>query len=131
MSLGLISDDSSFDSSFVGFSAKGNGKHTLADGQIWGSPFWPRRVAFDVSIVNPTAVSHSGGAGACAESFLNPNAGTRNAEKTKTDKYRPLCQQRGMDVVPIIFTSSGGRGEQFQRRYCLGFQNQYSTVGRV
>jgi hypothetical protein len=72
-------------------------------------------VAFDVSIVNPTAVSHSG-AGACGECFLNPNAGTRSAEKTKTDKYKFLCQQRGMDFVPIVFTASGGMGEQFQRQ---------------
>ena len=89
---------------------KGNSKHT--DGQVWGRPLWPTRrrvAAFDVSIVNPTAVSHSGAA-ACAESFLNPNAGTRNAEKTKTDKYGLLCQQRGMDFVPIIFTTSGGDG---------------------
>jgi hypothetical protein len=39
-----------------------------------GSLSWLRRLAIDVSIVNPTAVSHSG-AGACGESFLNPNAG--------------------------------------------------------
>ena len=44
-----------------------------------------------MSIVDPNAVSHSG-AGACAESFLNPNAGTRAAEKTKTDKYKLLCE---------------------------------------
>ena len=54
-----------------------------------------------MSIVNPTAASHSG-AGACAESFLNPNAGTRAAEETKTKKYKPLCEQRGMDFVPIV-----------------------------
>jgi hypothetical protein len=58
---------------------------TQAYGQVWGSPSWLQRLAFDVSIVNPTAVSHSG-AGACAESSLNPNAGTtgRAAEETKT-----------------------------------------------
>ena len=49
--------------------------------------------------------------------FLNPNAGTRAAEQKKTAKYKPLCEQRGMDFVPIVFTSSGGMGEQFQRRY--------------
>ena len=37
-----------------------------------GDPFIPKTVAFDVSIVDPNAVSHSG-AGACGESFLNPN----------------------------------------------------------
>ncbi len=53
-----------------------------------------------------------------ASPFLNPNAGTRSAEKKKkkkTDKYKLLCQQRGMDFVPIIFTTSVG---QFQRQYC-------------
>ncbi len=67
-------------------------------------------------VVNPTAVSHSG-AGACGESFFNPNAGTRAAEETKTKKYKRLCEQRGMDFVPIVFTTSGGMGGQFQRRY--------------
>jgi hypothetical protein len=77
---------SSVDNNFVGTSADGKSKHT--DGQVWGSPSWLRRVAFDVSIENPTAVSHSG-AGACGESFLNPNARTRTAEdsETKTNKY--------------------------------------------
>ncbi len=100
----------SVDSSFVGHSADGKSKHT--DGHVWGSLTWLKRLAIDVSIVNPTAVSHSG-AGACAESFLNPNAVTRaaSAEETKTKKYklRVLCEQRGtsMDVVPIVFTTSG------------------------
>ena len=105
---------SSVDSNYVGTSADGKSKHT--DGQVWGSLSWLRRLAIDVSIVNPTAPSHSG-AGACAESFLNPNAGTRAAEETKTRKYKLLCEQRGMDFVPIVFTTSGGMGEQFQRRY--------------
>ena len=78
----------------MGTSADGKSKHT--DGQVWGSLSWLRRQAIDVSIVNPTAVSHSG-AGACGESFLNPNAGTRAAEETKTKKYKRLCEQRGMD----------------------------------
>ncbi len=50
-------------------------------------------------------------------SEMNPNAGTRAAEETKTKKYKLLCEQRGMDFVPIVFTTSGGMGEQFQRRY--------------
>ena len=41
----------------------------------------------------------------------------RSAEKTKTDKYKFLCQQLGIDFVPIIFTTSGGMGEQFQRQH--------------
>jgi hypothetical protein len=88
-----------------------------------GEPLLAAKTGLDVSIVNPlaTAVSHSG-AGACAESCLNPNAGTRAAEETKTNKHRLLRQQRGitgMDFVPIVFTASGGLGEQleFQRRY--------------
>ena len=108
----------------MGTSADGKSKHTDGLGQVWGGLSWLmcilRRLAYDVSIVNPTAVSHSG-AGACGESFLNPNlnAGTRAAEETKTNKYKLLCQQRGMDFVPIVFTTSGGTrmGEQFQRRY--------------
>ncbi len=35
----------SFDSNFVGTSAKGMSKHT--GGQVWGSPFYLKRVAFD------------------------------------------------------------------------------------
>ena len=53
---------SSVGSNYVGTSADGKSKHT--DGQVWGSLSWLRRLAFDVSVVNPTAVSHSG-AGAC------------------------------------------------------------------
>ncbi len=102
---------SSVGSNYVGTSADGKSKHT--DGQVWGSLSWLRRLAIDVSIVNSIAVSHSG-AGACGESFLNPNAGTRAAEETKTNKYKLLCEQRGMDFVPIVFTTSGGMGE---RRY--------------
>ena len=73
------------DSNYVGIPAEGKGKHM--DGQVWWSPFTQQRAAFDVNIVDPTAVSHSG-TGAFSKSFLNPNAGTRSAEKTKTDKYR-------------------------------------------
>ncbi len=70
---------SSVGSNFVGTSADASGKSKHTDGQVWGGLSWLQRPAFDVSIVNPTAVSHSG-AGACAESSLNPNAaGTRAA----------------------------------------------------
>ncbi len=112
---------SSVGSNFVGTSADGKSKHT--DGQVRGSPSWLQRlpVAFDVSIVNPTAVSHSG-AGACSESFLKPNAcRDQDCRGDETNKDKLLCQQsqwqRGMDFVPIVFTTSGGMGEQFQRRY--------------
>ena len=111
----------SFDSNYVGISPKGSSKHT--DGQVWGSKIlsaqYPGRVAFDMSTVNPTAVSHSGAA-ACAESVLNPNAGTRKSRRsrrrpTNTDSYAG-------SVVWTLYRSSspytsGGMGEQFQRRY--------------
>jgi hypothetical protein len=41
----------------------------------------------------------------------------QSALEHKTSKYRRLCQQRGMGFVPIVFTTSGGMGEQLQRRY--------------
>ncbi len=118
---------SSFDGNFgsVGNSAKGGkGKHT--DEQVWpgGGGGWgafcPKSVTFDVSIALESesncsqplwsrcrcmwrvrVLSHPGG-----------DAGTRSAEKTKPDKYKLLCQQRDMDFVPIVFTTSGGMGEQ-------------------
>ena len=37
----------SFDSNYVGISAKGSSKHT--DGQFWGSPQYPGRVAFGMT----------------------------------------------------------------------------------
>ena len=48
---------SSVDSNLVGISAKGKSRHT--DGQVRGSPFISKRVAFDVGIVDPNAASHS------------------------------------------------------------------------
>ncbi len=50
------------------------------------------------------------------ETRMPCSAGTRSAEKTnlKADKYKFLRQQLGIDFVPIIFTASGGMGEQFQ-----------------
>ena len=105
--LKFSSSTSSVESNFVGTSASGKSNHT--DGQVWGSPFCPKRVAFDVSIVNPTAVSHSG-AGACGESLLNPNAGTRSAlwqRRQKTDKYNFICHS----VVWTLYRSSSPRVE--------------------
>ena len=91
------------------------------------SPFGLERVAFDVSIADQNAVSHSGAAEpvhvaspfSTRMHWQGPLAELQPAEKTKTDKYKLLCQQRGMDfeVVPSIFTTSGGMGEQFQRQY--------------
>ena len=50
------------------------------------------------------------------QSFLNVNAVTRDAERTKVKKYKALCNQRGLTFVPVIFTTSGGMGEAFQRQ---------------
>jgi hypothetical protein len=134
----LFGSAGSVDSSLVGFSGKGKARHT--DGRVWGSPLTQQleRGAFDdvsMIVVDPNAVSHSpaAGTGACGQSFLNPNAGARSAEKTKTDKYklRLLCQQlaaggggshglpvdRDFRFVPIIFTASCGMEEQFQRQH--------------
>ena len=89
-------------SNYVGTSADGKSEHT--DGQVWGSLSWLRRLAIDVSIVTTTAVSHSG-AGACGESFLNPNAGTRAAEETKTKKCklpeRPALRATKLDSYSL------------------------------
>jgi hypothetical protein len=59
--------------------SKGKARQGTRMGRHGGSPFTQQRVAFDVSIVDPTAVSHSG-TGACSESFLNPNAGARSGD---------------------------------------------------
>ena len=85
------------------------------DGQFHGSPHTQNKIAVDVSVVEPNSASHAD-AGACKQSFLNVNAGTRVAEKAKTEKYKALCTQRGLTFVPVIFTTSGGIGEQFQRQ---------------
>ena len=60
---------SSVDSNLVGISAKGKSRHT--DGQVWGTSSFQKELP-STCIVDPNAVSHSG-AGACGESFLNPN----------------------------------------------------------
>ncbi len=49
-------------SNYVGHSADGKSNLKLTDGQVCGSLSWLRRPAIDASIVNPTAVSHSGAA---------------------------------------------------------------------
>ena len=66
--LKFTSSTSSVDSNYVGTSADGTGKSKHTDGQVWGSFSWLRRLAIDVSIVSPTAVSHSD-VGACGEPF--------------------------------------------------------------
>ena len=77
------------------------------DGQFHGSPHTQNKIAVDVSVVEPNSASHAD-AGACKQSFLNVNAGTRVAEKAKTEKYKALCTQRGLGLtfVPVIFTTS-------------------------
>ena len=65
------------------------------DGQVWGSPHTEADIACDVSIVEPNSNSHSKRSGS-NQSFLNVNAGTRDAERTKVKKYKGLCNQRGL-----------------------------------
>ncbi len=49
----------SVDSNFVGTSANGKSKHT--DGQVWGGPFWLKRVAFDCEHSESVCESNCGG----------------------------------------------------------------------
>jgi hypothetical protein len=85
------------------------------DGQVWGSPHTGAKIAFDVGIVEPNLNSHSARSG-CSQSFLNVNAGTRDEEREKVKRYKVLCNQRGLTFVLIVFTTSGGMGEAFQRQ---------------
>ena len=66
-------------------------------------------LAFDVGIVEPNTASHSG-AGACSPSFLNPNAGTRPAEKDKTDRYKSLVSATWYGTCTDYFHSERGYG---------------------
>jgi hypothetical protein len=63
--------------------------------------------------------------------FLNPNAAdlSASAEKTKIDKYKFRCQQLGIDLVPIIFATSGGMGEQFHWQRQTGTHTQWTLSG--
>ena len=50
--------------------------------------------------------------------MLEPEMRSEHGEgEDRQVDYRLLCQQRGMDFVPIIFTALVGWGEQFQRQY--------------
>ena len=55
------------------------------------------------------------------------NAGTRDEEREKVKRYKVLCNQRGLTFVPIIFTTSGGMGEAFQRQI---WHPHWSMLGR-
>ena len=66
-------------------------RHT--DGQVHESPHTQARIAFDVSTAEPNSNSHLKRRG-CNQSFLNVNAGTRDAERAKVEKYKGLCTQR-------------------------------------
>jgi hypothetical protein len=50
--------------------------------------------------------------GQCSESLLNPNAGTRTAEKTKTGKSKLLCHQLGKPDSENWCRSGRGPGLQ-------------------
>jgi hypothetical protein len=80
-----------------------------------GSPHTGAKIAVDVGIVEPNSNSHSARSG-YKQSFLNVNAGTRDEEGEKVKRHKVLCNQRGLTFVPIIFTTSGGMGEAFQRQ---------------
>ncbi len=69
----------------------------------------PLEVAFDVGIGEPNAASHSG-AGACSQSFLNQNAGTRLAEKDKTDRHKSLMSATWYGTCADYFHSEWGYG---------------------
>ncbi len=61
------------------------------DGQVWGSPLTQKRVAFDMSIVDPNApTGHSGtGPGACSQklrSFLNRDANALRDQIRREDE---------------------------------------------
>ena len=87
------------------------------DGRVWGSPHTEAKIASDVGIVEPNLNSNSKRShGGSNQSFLKMNAGTRDAERTKVKKYKDLCNKRGLTFVPVIFTTSGGMGEAFQRQ---------------
>jgi hypothetical protein len=83
---------SSVDSNYVGTSADGKSKHT--DGQVWGSLLWLRRLAIDVSIVNPTAVSHSGAG-------VSRGALTLSACLTRAGRFRgtEICESKVYRIV--------------------------------
>ena len=81
----------------------------------YNSRFTGDKIASDVGIVEPNSNSHSARSG-CNQSFFNVNAGKRDEEKEKVKRYKALCNQRGLTFVPIIFTTSGGMGEAFQRQ---------------
>jgi hypothetical protein len=65
-------------------------------------------------ITKPNSNSYSKRSGS-NQSFFNANPGTRDAERTKVEKYKELCTQRRLTFVPIILTTSGGTGRAFQR----------------
>ncbi len=70
---------------------------------------------------------------ALSESLLNPNAGTRAAEKTKTDNLKHnlklLCQQLGMDFVGTVHLHSDWRhGGAVPGTVLSGSHTQWSRV---
>ncbi len=105
MEWGFTGRINTVEGSHVGSSGNSE-RHT--DGQVHESPHTQARIAVDVSTVEPNSNSHLKRRG-CNQSFLNVNAGTRDAERAKVEKYTELCTQRGLTFAPIIFATSGGR----------------------
>jgi hypothetical protein len=105
-----VGDDYQAQPAHLRDTAKGRkGKHT--DRRVWGSPFCLKRVAFDVSIVNPPAVSHSG-AGAVTWHVASPFS-------TRMQGPGPGTRSRGVD---------GSRPDlPVQRRRKLTSTNSYAS----
>lgn len=85
---GFTSCDNTMAGNHVGRSAY---SERYTDGQFHGNPHTQNKIAVDLSVVEPNSTSHSN-PGACKQSFLNVNAGTRLAEKAKprsTKLYAP------------------------------------------
>ncbi len=114
----------------MGISAKGKRRHRDTDGQVWGlQPPHSEKSCLRREHSGSKAIHLGAGACASGESFLNPKAGpgarSDDAEKTKTDKYKLLCQQLGIGFVPTILIASGGMGEQFQRQHSVELTLEY------
>ncbi len=105
---------SSVDSNLVGISAKGKRRHT--DGQVWGSPFIPKRAAFDVGKEDPNAVSlqvqvH------IAIHFSTRMQGPDLQRSRKLTSTKSYASSLVLTSYRSFITASGGMGEQFQRQY--------------
>jgi hypothetical protein len=58
----------------------------------------------DVSVIHPTAIG--------TQQNLSPAAGTRIRERVKENKYGQVCREMEKKLVPFVFQTYGGIGEQ-------------------